>query len=387
MKKEDVIKKIKKEIPPYLLHSIEPLLQEMEKKTQTDLLEPLTRRNGAAILTETLTKKFLPEEVSKPNSDEQRSWELLGLFYFYQGHFYEALPIFKKLYYQMLTAQQKNNNWVHKGMPLVWISDCYSSIGFRSLAKRYLMLTLCEDAIREEGNIATETGGVYFRLVWNFGLPDAEVKKYANKIYKLRADNIMDSRFPEWILQQLDQNWIAEFPKLNEALIYDTNSLYIKQLISKLGEPTGIILEKLSGYLLSCMPGCRTYLRKRSMSTDYDIVCSMEGAQVDFRSELGRYFVCECKDWNEPANFTTMAKFCRVLDSIKSRFGILFSEEGLSGKNKTRYAEREQLKVFQDRGMVIVVIDNDDLHHIADGGNFINLLRNKYERVRLDLSN
>ena len=112
----------------------------------------------------------------------------------------------------------------------------------------------------------------------------------------------------------------------------------------------------------------------------------MEGFDVDFRSELGRYFVCECKDWDEPADFTTMAKFCRVLDSVKSRFGILFSKSGIFGEGKTKYADREQLKVFQDRGMVIVVIDGKDLELISEGENFINLLRTKYERVRLDLT-
>lgn len=113
----------------------------------------------------------------------------------------------------------------------------------------------------------------------------------------------------------------------------------------------------------------------------------MEGFEVDFRSEMGRYFVCECKDWNKPADFTTMAKFCRVLDSTKSRFGILFSKQGISGAKKTVYAEREQLKVFQDRGMVIVVIDEKDLEYISNSRNFINLLRQRYEKIRLDLRN
>ena len=133
------------------------------------------------------------------------------------------------------------------------------------------------------------------------------------------------------------------------------------------------------------MPSCRTTLRQRSNSTDYDIVCSMEGFEVDFRSEMGRYFVCECKDWDKPANFTTMAKFCRVLDSTKSHFGILFSKHGISGKGKTKHAEREQLKVFQDRGIVIVVVDQDDLKLVSKGYNFISLLREKYETIRLDL--
>jgi hypothetical protein len=82
------------------------------------------------------------------------------------------------------------------------------------------------------------------------------------------------------------------------------------------GTSSGQALEFCAEYLLSCMPGCRTSRRAKSGSTDYDVVCSMEGFEVDFRSEFGRYFFCECKDWDRPANFTTMAKFCRVLDSF-----------------------------------------------------------------------
>jgi len=73
------------------------------------------------------------------------------------------------------------------------------------------------------------------------------------------------------------------------------------------------------------------------------------------------------------------------LDSMKSRFGILFSKKGITGAGKSDYAEREQLKVFQDRGMVIIVIDESDLEKIAAGANFIAMLREKYELVRLDL--
>jgi hypothetical protein len=133
------------------------------------------------------------------------------------------------------------------------------------------------------------------------------------------------------------------------------------------------------------MAGCRTRRRELSGSTDYDIVCAMEGFDLYFRSELGRHFVCECKDWKEPADFTVMAKFCRVLDSTKSRFGILFSKEGISGEGKTKYAELEQLKVFQDRGIIIVVLNLKDLKRIGDGANLIALMRAQYEKVRLDL--
>jgi hypothetical protein len=258
-------------------------------------------------------------------------------------------------------------------------------MGFAALPKRSLMLTLCEDAISAKGNVPVETSGVYFRLVWRHGLGDAEVKRYTAQAYDLSEKHPSESLFPEWILQEVDKNWMTEFPTSQEGSVYSANPRFVKHLIHQLGETSGISLERLADYVLSCMPGCKTTRRKRSYSTDYDIVCSIEGLEVDFRSELGRYFVCESKDWETPADFTTMAKFCRVLDSTKSRFGILFSKGGISGQGKTANAEREQLKIFQDRGMVIVVIDQADLEYVADGGNFTNRLRAKYERVRLDL--
>jgi hypothetical protein len=248
------------------------------------------------------------------------------------------------------------------------------------------MLTLCEDAIRGDGYVSSEGTGIYFRLVWEYGLSDEELRRYSTQIFDIYKANSAAARFPEWILQELDQDWMREFTSPKEAFIYAANVYYIKWLVAQGGDKSGEILERLAEYILSCIPGCRTQRRRTSESTDYDIVCSMEGLNVDFRSEFGRCFVCECKDWESPADFTTMAKFCRVLDSTKSRFGILFSRSGISGAAGTKYAAREQLKVFQDRGMVIVVVDIKDITKLSNGENFLNMLRAKYEGVRLDLA-
>jgi len=69
----------------------------------------------------------------------------------------------------------------------------------------------------------------------------------------------------------------------------------------------------------------------------------------------------------------------------KCRFGILFSREGITGVGRMSDAEREQLKVFQDRGMVIVVVSLRDLDEVAEGANFMTMMRAKYEHVRLDV--
>jgi hypothetical protein len=247
------------------------------------------------------------------------------------------------------------------------------------------MLTLCEDALRENGEVSPNTTGIYFRLVWGHGLPDAELRRYARQFFELAQALPEDAIYPEALLQRVDDSWLTELPSPDEASSYRVNPSYVQYLLAQLGRGTGEALELIAEYLMSCMPGCRTKRRERSGSTDYDIVCAMEGFDVDFRSELGRYFVCECKDWVSPADFTVMAKFCRVLDSTKSRFGVLFSKNGISGADANRYAEREQLKVFQDRGIVIVVLSLADLERVASGANLIAMLRRQYEAVRLDL--
>lgn len=358
-----------------------PVVEEL-RRLDPPILDIFQERDAASRLLTLLPTRYSPEQVAKPPGD--RVWELAGLLFLNSGRVHEALAIFSGLYQQMVAAQNLSTR-VHKGMPLVWIGDCFGRLGFPVHAKRYLMLTLCEDALRESGDVSPNTTGVYFRLVWGHGLPDAELRRYARQFFELAQALPGDAMYPEALLQRVDDAWLTELPSPEEASSYRVNPRYVRHLLAQLGGGTGEALEALAEYLMSCMPGCRTRRRERSGSTDYDIVCAMEGFDVDFRSELGRYFVCECKDWALPADFTVMAKFCRVLDSTKSRFGILFSRSGISGAGSTQFAEREQLKVFQDRGVVIVVLSLEDLEKVASGENLIALLRRRYEVVRLDL--
>jgi len=358
--------------------------QELKELKQESLWQTLQKRNGAALLQKELPTRFAPAQVCKP-TNMQRAWELCGLFYLHTQRYYEALAIFEGLYYQMLAWQESEKSWSHKGMPLVWISDCHRNLGHPTLAKRHAMLTLIEDAIGTRGEVDPENTGIYFRLVWHYGLSDEELKRYAKQAHELHSSGNADAAYPEWLLQQFDNAWMREYPTQREVAHYRANLRYVTHLRKNLGDGSGKYLELLAEYLLSVIPGCRTYRRQSSLSTDYDVICSVEGDAIDFRSELGRYFVCECKDWGDPADFTTIAKFCRVLDSVKCRFGILFSREGVSGSSAEKYGARELLKVFQDRGMVIVVIDETDLDEIEKGVSLFTMLRARYEQIRLDL--
>jgi hypothetical protein len=356
-------------------------LLELIKQSSPELVSLLVKRDAAFQIDSFLKSNYPANSIT--GEESVKPWELAGLYLMSSGRFPEALGVFWSLYLQMTEAQIFVGR-IHKGMPLVWMSECFRFMGYPVHAKRYVMLTLCEDALRESGNVSPE-GGSYFRLVWIYGLSHNEFVRYAKKFYKLSQDHPDIAFYPEALLQRVDDNWITELPSASEALFYRINSHYARSLLSRLGDRTGNTLELLCEYLMSCMPGCRTRRRERSGGTEYDIICAMEGLEVDFRSEFGRHFICECKDWDKPADFATMAKFCRVLDSTKSRFGILFSKKGITGTAKTSDAAREQLKIFQDRGAVIVVVDECDLNAVADGANLISLLRGRYETVRLDL--
>ncbi|MBN1504936.1 MAG: hypothetical protein JW952_07740 [Candidatus Eisenbacteria bacterium] len=345
----------------------------------------LDNPGGAVLLADQLPAALPAGLVAQDGTKERQVWEWIGVYYRANQRWYDAIAIYTSMYNHFLRHQMEDHPRVHKGMPLVWIADCYASVGNIPLSKRYLMLTLIEDAITMTGVVDPVKTGSYFRLAWRHGLPDIEIKRYAAESLAISGQARDHAVFPEFVLQQLDRDWLLEVPTANDAGIYVANTLYIEHLMRGLSDASGRGLENLADYLLSCIPGCRTAKRQSSYSTDYDVVCSLEGPDIDFRSDFGRYFVCECKDWENPAGFTEFAKFARVFDSIKARFGILFSRDGISGAKGTTDARREQLKVFQDRGLVIIVVDIKDLEFIAKGVNFISMLRRKYEEVRLDL--
>ena len=370
---------MEEENKPDWMQEIEKLL--VDKPHWKDYLK---NPSSGSFFADELPKNLRAKELSKEGTNERRIWELIGLYYRANSRWYDAIAIYMSMYKHMLNYQINTSQRVHKGMPLVWLADCFLNLGYFS--KKFLMLTLVEDAIGSKGMIDPLQTGVYFRLTLFFGLSDNDINFYATKIYRLHEKFPIETMFPEWVLQEIDQDWLVEVPNQNEMSYYISNEIYISKLMSTLGDKSGKSLERLAEYLISCIPGLKTFRRTLTPSTDYDVVCSIQGPNIDFRSELGRYFLVECKDIRAPVNFSILAKFCRVLDSVKAHFGIIFSPNGISGEGKNKFAEREQFKVFQDRGLAIVIINKNDMEYVAKGGNFIALLKRKYEEVRLDLS-
>src|SRR5207247_229809 len=123
-----------------------------------------------------------------------------------------------------------------------------------------------------------------------------QIRRYAEQAHTEYVAHQAEAAMPEWLLQQLDQEWKTEIPSVQEAGVYHICRHYCEFLMGRLGAGDGKDLERLAEYLVGAMPGCRTYKRAHTYSTEYDVIASVEGPIADFRSELGRYFACECKD-------------------------------------------------------------------------------------------
>jgi hypothetical protein len=130
----------------------------------------------------------IQELTSGTEGQRSARWELAALWFLNTNRVHEAFGLLWRLYQQMTAGQ--TGGWSHKGMPLVWISDGYTRLGFVVHAKRYLMLTLLEDALREQGVVTPNTSGVYFRLVWRQGLADLELRRYALRFQELAPEPI-----------------------------------------------------------------------------------------------------------------------------------------------------------------------------------------------------
>lgn len=364
--------------------SSDPLQTELNSLGHGDLWDILEARDGAARLLEILPRRFAPGSIVQ-DGPERRAWELCGLYYRNRGRYHEALALFEAFYFQILIHQETTNQWAHKGLPLVWMRDCHVAMGNPALAKRYAMLTLFEDAIGGNGVVPAETTGIYFRLVWGHGLSERDLRHYATRAFELYQQNKPDAFYPEWILQEVGHDWMQEYPSDLEIGYYRANSHYIRHLLGSLGEGTGRTLERLAEYLLSVIPGCRTYRRRRSGSSDYDVIFTLEGHGLDFRSEWGRYSLVECKDWNTPMDAQAVKAFEGKLIAARCNFGITFSRKGLTGRDRAHDARLEVFGAYQRGGRIIVVVDRNDLERLAEGESLISLLRSRSEQVRLNL--
>lgn len=111
----------------------DPLLIELTDLDKT--LLPYFEGRNSTRLVEELSRRYSANQVATA-SDEQRIWEVAGLLFLNHVRIHEALTIFWRLYMHMLKAQN-TGQYIHKGLPLLWIAECFDRLHFPVHAKRW----------------------------------------------------------------------------------------------------------------------------------------------------------------------------------------------------------------------------------------------------------
>lgn len=326
---------------------------------------------------------YTPQQVATDEAT-QDVWDMLAAWLREHAGAHATVQLLNLQYEHLRTYRRDRGDALYAGLPLLHMGDIYEQIGWPWHAQRSWLLSLCEAAVVRRGEVGVETGALQ-RFV-SQGASEIQVLRLAQNMWDAARKYRQLGHFPELVVGELhDDEWYAGTPSSVEAGGYPIARATGDWLVSRLGNSKGVDLERLAQYLLSCIPGCRTYRREETNSTDLDVVAVLDGPQIDFRSEFGRYLVCECKDWARRADVTTLLKFGGVLAAAKCRFGVLFSSEGLSGEGASTFGDRERLKLYQAQGIAIAVVSRRDIERCLDGVSFLSILRRKYEELRLDL--
>ena len=322
--------------------------------------------------------------------EQANQWNFLAQRLIRLRRLAEAAAVYDAMYARMLSFQGATSQRIHKGVPLVFLSDIHAALGHPATSARRLMLTLVEDALRD-GPVVKPEAGVFPRLVNLYGVAPSTANAYAAAAHNFGSAHAEPSRFPERVLQecerQLRHSGLTPAPSDAEAGLYAPSLEYLAWLHSRLGDGTGGRLEDLAAHVLAAVPGTLVTVGVQTRSPEIDVLCAVLGTPPDFRAETGKYFLVECKDWNRPASFTVVAKFARVLEAAQCRLGVLFSGQGVTDRTRggERDAANELRRLFHQRGIVIAVLDDVDVNALAEGANLPQILRQRYEALRFEI--
>lgn len=338
--------------------------------------------------------------AAKPNKIDQLDpyfhWIRCIQYLLSSGHSHMALICATKFYEGLSNIENELGYRIHKGEILFTISRIYDGFGYRSHANRYMLMALCEDAqsfLNDDNTVKQD----YWRFAATrrvlrdvCGLSKTQIIELLISIRDRGSKTATYGNSPEFLssifgsINEICYDRLFVIPTSTEEYChYHSDPLYLNKLLEivRLGDRTGKAFEHIATFLLASIPGCRVRHDVSNKQNQNDIIGALDGTPPDFRSELGRYFIAECKDYSKRTQVSVMQSFLGKMSTTDVNFGILFTKSGLTGSSNNRHASRAN-----DRSKsIVVIITLEDIESIAHNHGFLNLLRRKYESQRFDM--
>ena len=301
--------------------------------------------------------------------------------------------------------QQRTKHRYPLAAPTFWLAQIFAWVGDPGLAFRWALLTAIHDI---QSGMSDSPALQMAQATFGFGAPAARKLGFLAHecAQSIGEDWSQPCGFPEEVVQRLMRASEGRDAYTEQVALHATRHEfpispgYLRALMARLSEAQaqgaqitpkekGDRLEAIAQHLTSLLPGCvpRANLLSADKAFESDIVVANVYTQPTIISDLfGRYILVECKNYAQPVDVARVGYFLHRMRMVHAPFGIIFASRSVTGSKLTEdeQAARSLIRrAFHEDGSICVVIDQDDLEHLAEGQiSFYWLLHSRYEEFR-----
>lgn len=222
--------------------------------------------------------------------------------------------------------------------------------------------------------------------VINDGIDKESVLHWAKVFKNLAKED------PDFLKQLIFNNEGEEFNKFklnfNELVKMHNDPPNVKNNTEKgkLSSKKGKLLENLTRYLLlqSSLYSVKSNLRNNTNEIDLLLQLNDFGDEVkDILPEcMHDDIVMECKNYDKNIGVTWVGKFASLLDSQRANLGVIFSYNGLAGRNEWDSSKGLVKKIYLRKNVAILNFYLHDFELIINGTTFPEIIQARYNELK-----
>jgi hypothetical protein len=139
-------------------------------------------------------------------------------------------------------------------------------------------------------------------------------------------------------------------------------------------------MEEFAEYLFSCVNGFKVLPSKRTSIVEIDRYVENNRSDHPLFNWIGMKFIVEAKNWFKKVGTKEVIHFARNVEYTGCNLGVMVTKSGITGEGY-KDAQGVIRREYDRLGIVIVVLDYNDLRCIADGSNLLELLYDRINQV------
>ncbi|MCK4487509.1 MAG: restriction endonuclease [Desulfobacterales bacterium] len=311
-----------------------------------------------------------------------------------------SIYAFKQFYQKCVALELETGERIHKADTLHWIARYYLQNGDVENAFLYAILCFLDDVISEVRKTTDLNGRILISdtmlvpicqmLQLYFHIPKVNLSILRENARKILEEDLTIIN-PEHLISKMRESGY-QIPRYNDYKYYHPSYASLKRQYETIKETKDHReWEKFAAFLFSSVEGFEPILNVRPGYSSYQFdVVIRNITPHDFSIQwLGEYFAIECKYYEQdPVNVEDLDHFASKLKYHDFKCGIVFTRTPISGWKTTGGEAAGQLvqtKLFNRHGLIVFDLTEEDLKLILEGKNLIEVLIEKYEKVRLDL--